>query len=229
MTLRRVAFWAACIAAPLGVVSDLLYAAAAGFHVDPAALLRLDVLAADPVLLRWAAFTDFASFYLLLAPIALYLRERFHGRDPLGDLYTVAALAYVVVGGAAALVLGAVGPALAIASAAAGPGAGPAYRIAAAALEDAVFLAVWQTFDAIMFGIFAIGVGRLLRDELRSFGTLTIVMGTASLLVALARVAGLEAVAIVTLIGWLPAMTIWFGWLAVSIRREDRPELAPAR
>ncbi|HSW94616.1 MAG TPA: hypothetical protein VLI88_00500 [Patescibacteria group bacterium] len=228
MTLRRVAFWAACLAVPLGLVSDALYVAAEGFRPDPAAMVRLDVLAADPALLRWAAFTDFASFYVPLVPVALYLRGRFASRDPLVDLYAVAAIAFAVVGGAAALALGAVGPALAAANATAGPAAAPAYAVAARALEDTVFVAIWQTCGASALGIFFVGISRLIRPEHRSLGTLTLVIGGDAFLVAAARVTGLEPVAIVTVVVWLPLMTIWFGWLALAALREGRPELARA-
>jgi len=226
VTLRRAALWAAAIAVPIGIASDVLYLAAAHFPVDPAALNRFDVLAADPALLRWAAFTDFCAFYAPLVPVALYLRRRFDRRDALLDLYTVAALAFAVVGGSAALVLGAVGPALAAAAAAGGPGAVPAYSIVARALEDAIYVAIWQTFGAIALGIFYVGVGRLLRCEQRWLGTLTIFIGADAFVVAVARIAGLEPVAIVTIAIWLPLMTLWSGWLAFSVLREGRPDLA---
>jgi len=218
MTLRRVAFWAACIGVPIGLVSDGLYFAAAHFPLDPAAMIRLDVLAADQTLLRWAAVTDFAGFYVPLVPVALYLRSRFAARDALLDLYTVAGLASAVVGGAAALVLGAVGPGL----------AGADDAVAARALADTVFVAIWQTFGAVAFGVFAIGIGRLLRPSHRSLGTLTIFMGADALLVAIARVAGLEPVAIVTIVIWLPLLSVWSAWLAASALREDLPDLALA-
>jgi len=218
MTLRRVAFWAACIGVPIGLVSDGLYFAAAHFPLDPAAMIRLDVLAADPTLLRWAAVTDFAGFYVPLVPVALYLRSGFAGRDALLDLYTVAGLAFAVVGGVAALVLGAVGPGLAAAGDA----------VVARALADTVFVAIWQTFGAVAFGVFAIGIGRLLRPSHRSLGTLTIFMGADALLVAIARVAGLEPVAIVTIVIWLPLLSVWSAWLAASALREDLPDLALA-
>lgn len=228
MTLRRVAFWAACVAVPLGLVSDALYFAAGGFRLDPAAMVKPDVLAADPSLLRWAAFTDFTSFYVPLVPVALYLRERFASRDALVDLWAVAALAFAVVGGAAALTLGVVGPALATANAAAAPAAAAAYAVAARALEDTVFVAIWQTFGAIALGVFFIGAGGLLRAEHRSLGALTMAIGADAFLVAGARVTGLEPVAIVTIVVWLPLMTIWFGWLALAALREGPSDLALA-
>ena len=226
MTLQRAAFWAAAIAVPLGIASDVLYAAAAHFPIDPAAINRFDVLAADPALLRWAAFTDFCAFYAPLVPVALYLRRRLDGRDPLLDVYTIAALAFAVIGGTAALVLGAVGPALAIGAATAGPVAAATYSVVAKTLEDAVYVAIWQTFGAIALGIFYIGVGRLLRRERRWLGALTIFIGADALVVAVARVAGLEPVAIVTIAVWLPLLTFWSGWLAFSVLREGRPDLA---
>lgn len=222
MTLRRVAFWAACVAVPLGIVSDLLYAAAEHFPLDPAALVRLDVLAADPTLLRWAAFTDFCSFYLPLVPIALYLRARFAGRDALLDLYTVGALGFATIGGCAALVLGVVGPTLA----AAGPSAGPATVIVARALEDAVLVAIWQIFGAIALGTFYLGLGRLLRPDHRRLGSFTMLLGVDAVLVAVARIVGLEPLVIVTVAIWLPLMTVWTAWLAASELRGDRPDLA---
>jgi hypothetical protein len=222
VTLRRVAFLAACVAVPLGIASDLLYFAATGFRLDPEAMVKLDVLAADPTLLRWAAFTDFGSFYLPLVPVAVYLHERFSGRDALLPLYTVAAVAFAVVGGGGAVVLGVVAPALAVASATAGAAALPAYAIVARALEDAVFVAIWQTLGAVALCVFFIGVGRLLRPEHRSLGTFTTVTGGLAFVVFLARVAGLEPVAILAILVWLPLITLWFGWLAFSVLRADR-------
>lgn len=131
---------------------------------------------------------------------------------------------FAAVGGAAALVLDTVGSALAAASAAAGPAAGPQYRVAATALEDAIVVAIWQTFGAVAFGVFALGIGRLLRAEQRWLGRLTLFIGGDALAVALARIAGLEAVAIVTIVVWLPLLTVWSGWLALAALREDRSE-----
>jgi hypothetical protein len=53
-------------------------------------------------------------------------------------------------------------------------------------------------------------------------------IGADAFLVAAARVTGLEPVAIVTIVVWLPLMTIWFGWLALAALREGPPDLALA-
>jgi hypothetical protein len=113
-------------------------------------------------------------------------------------------------------------------NAAAGAPALPAYAIVAQALEDAVFVAIWQVLGMIALGIFFIGVGRQLRPEHRSLGTLTILLGGLAFIVFLARVAGLEPVAVMAILVLLPLMTLWFGWLAFSALRAERPDLALA-
>ena len=226
MILRQVALWAALFAVPLGLLSDALYSASIGFRSDFVSLTKLDVLAADPALLRWATFTDVWGYYLPLAPIALYLRRRFDGRSGLLDLYTAAALAAVVIGSAGALVLGAVGPALASGYATATASERPAYKIAAAALEDAVFVAIWQTFDALVLGFFYVGIGQLLRRERRWLGTFSMFIGIDAILAAVFRVIGLEPLAIAAIVVWLPLMTVWFLWLALVTLRFPEPRSA---
>ena len=126
--LRRLAIAGVLLAVAIAVPSTIAFGAAFGGNVDAFMSIGSDLGAivagghSAAVLLRWGAFGDMLYSYVLLIPLALYLRSLFQDRKPwLADLGLMAGYAYIVVGaaGAASLALG--GPPLLDAYAAALP------------------------------------------------------------------------------------------------------------
>ena len=115
--LRRAAIVGVALAAVVGIVTTPIYFAAfrwdleAGIFVNPEPVLEQGRGAA--VLWRWGFLGDMGYSYLLLLPLALFLHRRLRGLRPwLADLGLAGALAYILIGGAAAGILAQAGSSL---------------------------------------------------------------------------------------------------------------------
>lgn len=221
--LRRLALASAILLAALGMVSNLLFAAAFQFRIDwfldPA--LAIAGGESSAVLLRWAAVTDLLSYYLPMVPIAIALRVVVREHDPVvADLATLAALGYVVVGSIGAGTLASAGPLLIRELA-----AGTIERAVLAAdfrlLIEVVFRGLWQGVNGFLLALWFVGIGVLLRHDHRRFGSLAIVLGlvsSAGLIMNITDLSLLRDAAIgVLFVLWF----IWTVWLAVSLHRRQ--------
>ena len=96
----------------LEAASTVLFLRAADYSLailnDPARLLHAGARGAD---LLWLASVLDMLGYLAAIPVALYLRERFRG-EPGSDLFTLAGVAFMLLGAAAAVAFAAAGPQL---------------------------------------------------------------------------------------------------------------------
>jgi hypothetical protein len=174
------------------VVSGLLFFATGGVSAagtpDTHAMVATGVSGAD--LVRWASFLDLFG-YLLLAPLALYLHRRFR-QDPLIDLYTVAALAYILFGALGAIILATAAPQL-IRDYATAASAAEQESIATtlSTLNQVVSVDLWQILEGIPAGVWLIGIGTSVyhaKHHLLSF--VPFALGGLLLLIAVGRILG---------------------------------------
>jgi hypothetical protein len=229
VTLRTMAVAALIVTAVLGPISTLLFAVAFQFRPEWFADPALMVVAGgeSAAILRWASITDLFSYYLPTGVVALAL---WHALRPLGvrlaDAATLAALGYVLAGGAAAAALAAAGPLLLEAHSA--PGADQDTVAVTFAVLIEVVRAVWQLLDAVLLGVWWLGIGSLLRTDQPRFARLTLALGGLALLGAVVTSATLEVPAVGTvrdaMLGLLFVMwTVWSVWLALLLHRRAAP------
>ena len=180
--LRRAAIVCVALAVVVCIVSTPFYFAAfgwdleAGIFVYPESVLEQGRAAA--VLWRWGFLGDLLYSYLLLLPLALFLHRRLRDRQPwLADVGLAGALAYILIGGAAAAILAQAGSSLIVAYHAAAPTDQPAILIAFHVLRDSFVFGVWQTLDGLTAGIWVLSVGLLLLADRRWVGRLLVVLG----------------------------------------------------
>jgi hypothetical protein len=107
-TFRRVAAVAAFQMAFLGLASNLLFLAAFRFRfgwlVEPELAVAGGTTSAE--LLRWAALTDAAGYYVPMVPIAVVWWVELRPRRPLlMDLGAAGAILFAVAGATAAVIL----------------------------------------------------------------------------------------------------------------------------
>jgi len=109
---RRLAGAATLLAIPFSLGSSgLLMAAAGGDNQLLLSGLLVGIGVRGAAFFRWGMLLDVLGYYLLLAPLALYLRERFKGQGgSFVTLYTLCGLAYILIGAMGAIILAAVGP-----------------------------------------------------------------------------------------------------------------------
>lgn len=224
LTLRRIAIAAVVVQIAVGMLSNLLNVAAFQFRVesfvDPA--LIVEGGDASATLLYWGMITDLFSYYLPTAPIALAVWVALRPRGPLlAAAGLMAALAFVIVGslGAVTLALGA--PPLIRDYAAAGAGE-EAIAATLRMLLEVVGRGWWQLLNAVLFGLWAVSAGLLLRREPR-LGQLAVTLGVLSWLAAIANIFGLTLVLYGLFVLVLPAWTLFVAWLAVLLARRGPP------
>jgi hypothetical protein len=222
-SLRRLAVAGVLLAIVISVPSSLAFAAAFGWDLEatifgePSAILGRGPEAA--ALLRWGAVGDMFYSYLLLVPLAMFLHRRLRPNRPwLADLGTLAGLAYIFVGGAAAAVLAIYGSSLVEAYSTAAPADQPGIATSFELVRNVVFFALWQMLDALTLGMWILSVGVLLLDQRRVVSRLLVVLGVALLAASLMSMTGVHSIAFIG-IGLLVALVVWVGWAALDRSR----------
>jgi hypothetical protein len=172
-------------------VSGLLFFATGGVSAqgtpDTQAMLASGASGAD--LVRWASFVDMFG-YLLLAPLALYLHQRFR-HDPLIDLYTVAGLAYILIGAIGAVILASAAPMLMRDYAVASVVQRESLATTLSTLNQIVSVGFWQILEGIPAGVWLVGIGAsLYQAKHRVVSLVPFVLGGLLLLFAIVRILG---------------------------------------
>ena len=148
-----------------------------GLSVDPSKLLASGPTGAT--LIRWGSLIDMVG-YLSIAPVVLYLRNRYLGTAYV-DLFAVAGLTVVVIGSTE------VGPLIteyAAANAAQKAAAVPAFST----LYRAVVLGLWQTLETIPATVWLLGTALAARREApRSVFVILVVVGVINGTIAVYR------------------------------------------
>lgn len=225
-TLRRAAIVGVALAAVVGVVTTPMYFAAFGWDVEAGIFVHPEPVLEQgreaSALWRWGFLGDMLYSYLLLLPLALYLHRRLRGSRPwLADLGLAGALAYVLIGGAAAGILAQAGASLIEAYHDAAPTDRPAILTSFHLLRDAFVFGVWQTIDALTAGGWALAVGWLLIADRPVVGRLVVVLGALGWTFALMTMSGIHSLAVLGG-GLAAAVIVWIVWVLL-----ERPRHAP--
>lgn len=227
--LRRVALIGVALAVVIGVTSSAAFFVAFGWDIeaaifgDPGAILGRGPQAA--LLLRWGAIGDMFYSYLLLVPLALYLRAALRPRKPwLADVGTLAAFAYIFVGAAGAAILAIVGSSLVESYSIAAPADRFAIATSFEMLRNIVFFALWQMLDAITLGTWVLSVGWLIRIDRPNLGRLLVVVGMGIIAASLMSMFGVHSLELIG-IGGLAVLVSWAAWVMF----DRHPAISPLR
>jgi len=191
---------------------------------DSALIVRLG---SDHVeLFRWASLLDLFGSYLLMLPLAVYLRNSFHAEQPATvDIGTVAAVVFGVAGATGAATWASATPLIA-AYARASPGDRP-YLAAIFAAAIRAGTALWHFVEgpaaAVWFGCTALATRHRWRGFARYSAALTvaIALGSAGTMVLPDATSSGPAT-----LFFLP-VAVWPVWLAIRIWRDDGIDCAP--
>jgi hypothetical protein len=181
-----IAFAAAAIT--LELLAGLMYSAAAGFSnglsVDPATLLASGPSGA--ALIHWGSLIDMFG-YLSIAPVVLYLRDRYASARYI-DLFAAAGLAVVVIGSIGAASMATAAPALISDYIAASAAQKQMLLPAFATLYRIVVVGMWQTLETIPAAVWLLGTASAARREgPRSVFVTLLVIGLINAAIALYR------------------------------------------
>jgi hypothetical protein len=225
--LRRAAIVGVALAVVVAIVATPIYLAAFGWDLDAAIFVRPEAVLGrgqdTAVLWRWGFLGDMLFSYLLLLPLALFSHRRLREQGPwLADVGLIGALAYILIGGAAAAILAQAGSSLIEAHEAADSAQRSAILTSFHLLRDAFVFGVWQTFDALTAGTWAFSVGWLLLTDRPLLGRMLIVVGAWAWAFAFATMAGIHSLAVLGG-SFAVAVAAWIVWTAL-----DRTRPGPA-
>jgi hypothetical protein len=176
----------------LEVASLVFYAAAAGY---PTALSvpPIELLASGPSgsrLIAWGSLVDMFG-YLSIAPVVLYLRDRY-SEARLINLYALAGLALVVVGSIGDVVMRAAAPDLIRQYQGASPAGRQSLEVVFGALYRGVVEGMWQTLVAVLAAIWLIGTAFAVRGRAsRTVFLIMLLIGLANAAIGVFRLTGL--------------------------------------
>ena len=188
----RVAVVFAILALVLEAASLVFYSAAAGYStslsVPPIALL-----ASGPSgvrLIEWGSLVDLFG-YLCIAPVVLYLRDRYAGARAV-NLYAIAGVGVVVIGPIGDVVMRAAASYLIHQYQAASPSGRHSIEFVFGALYRGVVEGMWQTLVALLAAIWLIGTAIAIRGRAsRAVLVIMLLIGLLNAGLAVYRLSGL--------------------------------------
>jgi hypothetical protein len=175
----------------LETASLVFYAAAAGstaIGVPPSVLLASGPSGAH--LIEWGSLVDMFG-YLCIAPVVLYLSDRYAGARAI-NLYAVAGIALVVVGSTGDVVMRAAAPYLIRQYQVASPAGRHSIDFVFGVLYRGVVEGMWQTLVAILAAIWLLGTAFAARRRAsRTVLVIMVVIGIAMAALGAFRITGL--------------------------------------
>jgi Domain of unknown function (DUF4386) len=224
-SFQRLAAVTSILATLLALGSIGFQAVALGVSTDPfsnlTSLLRIGANGAN--LFRWGLILDIFGYYLLLAPLALFLWSRL---KPAGmnliSLYTFCGLAYMLVGAIGAATLAAISPPLIEGYGQASGQQRQVYEAVFSGFINAVYVGLWNLLESSLGGIWWLGIGLFLRREQPALGIFTTALGIFALLDALGRILNIQIIYTVGLAGILLLIPIWTLWFGIDLLRSRK-------
>jgi hypothetical protein len=170
---------------------------------------------------RWGNLLDLFGYYLLLAPLALYLHERFKSQGgPFVTLYTLCGLAYILIGAIGAILLAAVGPTLIREYALAQASQRATLQVVFDSFYRLVYSGLWNPLEILLEGIWLVGMGATVRHERRRLGLLTTGIGCLGLLQALGSILDNPLIFQVGFAGLVFLPLVWMpGWAIQLLKK----------
>ena len=217
---RRIAAVSAILSAPLALgASAALGVTIGGMNsevvADPALLVTLGERGGG--LVRVIEVIGLFGYYLLIVPLALYLREWLKEHSPnLVNLATVFGLAHIFIGAIGSILFFTAIPALTSAYAQAAETQREVVLIVSRTLTD-VGIAGLFAVSAIAGSLWWLGIGPALRAKNRVLGIVTVIVGILILVYGLGASLKIEFLSFLELFTFLTP--IWALWLGVLMLR----------
>ena len=224
-SFRRIAAITAIISAPLALAAVVVLTMAVEFNFelmsDQARLITLGARAAE--LFRLGEILGFFGYSLLLVPVVLYLWDWLKPRSPkLVTMYTVFGLAFIFIGAVGASLRAGVLPGMMSAYAQAASAQGQILSTIFQTVIDVIFGAIGP-LESLLFGLWLLGIGLVLRGERRSLGIIAVILGIAFLGTAFGDMLQVEPLSMLELAYFISP--IWVLWLGIVIwRRGEQSE-----
>jgi len=145
---------------------------------DPALTIRY---ATDMELVKWFNLLDMFGYYLLLLPLIFYFHRQYRYTTPWSSLISFSGLAYVFTGALGAAILAVVWPDLLTGYVSADPENKTVISHLFKTITTMVTVGLWNTLEVLFAAVWWIGLGKMLYNESRSLGIITIIAGISTL------------------------------------------------
>jgi hypothetical protein len=202
------------------LASDICLGVATNFRPsalsNPSSLITIGTDGAN--FFRWGMVFDVFGYYVLLTPLALVLWKWLRPNGGLlVTLYTWCGLGYILVGAMGAILLAAVEPPLIIQYVQARSAQRETLQIVFTSFLNAVYLGLWNPLEALLAGIWWVGIGSLLRYRRPGLGIVSMLLGVGALLDAFGNFVGLEPVFLLG-VSWLVFFFfVWVAWCGIEL------------
>ena len=222
-SFQRFAAVTAIVSFPLALASDVLSGLPINFSPDvatnPALMLSVGTDGAN--LLRWGMILDMLGYYLPLLPLALFLQRWLGPRNPdWVRFYTICGLGYILIGAIGASTLAAVQPPLINAYGQASVEQRYVLETVFITMWNMVFGGIWNILEALLVGVWFLGIGLLVRDERRLFSIFSIILGASALLDSLGMILGIEALFLLGVSIYVFLAPVWALWIGIDLLRK---------
>jgi len=222
-SFQRFAAVTAIVSFPLALASDVLSGIPTNFSPDVATnpALMLAVGADEANLLRWGVILDMLGYYLPLLPVALLLQRWLRPRNPdWVRFYTICGLGYIFIGAIGASTLAAVQPSLINAYDQASVEQRYVLETAFITMWNMVFGGIWNILEALLAGVWFLGIGLLVRDERRIFSIVSMILGVSALLDSLGIILGIETLFLLGVSIFVFLAPVWALWIGIDLLRK---------
>lgn len=222
-SFQRFAAVTAIVSFPLTLASVVLSGIAQNFSPDmtanPALMLSIGVSGTN--LLRWGMILDMLGYYLPLLPVTLFLQHWLRPRSPNWvRFFTICGLGYIFIGAIGAATLAAVQPALINLYAQASADQRYVLETIFSTIWNMVFGGMWNILDALLVGVWFLGIGWFLRTERRIFSIVSIILGTSALLDSLGMILNIEVIFLLGVSIYVLLAPFWVLWLGIDLVRK---------
>lgn len=209
--------WITLLSGVIGLLSYFLVALAVNFNFEffSDASLIFSIDGVSSTILKWSMITDIFGYYLLLLPILFYIHEWMKGKTEWRKVLTFCGGSYIFAGALGAAILGAAWPVLLDKFPSATPEQQEIIKITFENLALIVVYGIWNMFDALMFAVWFISIGYLLKRETSFWAWFTIIVGLLSAMDFIGNVFGVKSVADMAVNLYLILAPLWaigFGW-----------------
>jgi hypothetical protein len=227
---RQIAAITAILAAPVTLANTIVLFIAVDFNTElmsnPVGLINIGAAASE--IFRWGTILELGAPTLLLVPAALYLWYWLEPRAPrLVTMYTVFGLASMLLAVTGTLLRANLYPPLMAAYPQASEAQQEILMVIFQGITDFNFEGLWA-LELILWGIWWLGIGLVLRRERRSLGIFTVILGTMFLIAGagwLLRVGTLARLENAFFL--VPFWTVWLG-IVIWRRGEQSEQMAAA-
>ena len=168
-------------------------------------------------LAKWFNLLDMFGYYLLLLPLIFYFHQQYKYKSPWTSLFTFSGLAYVFTGALGAAILAAIWPDLMVDYSMASSENKTVIITVFKATTLLVTKGMWNILEVLFAAVWWIGLGKMICNESKSLGILTIITGISTLMDATGNITGIQVLSDIGLNAYLLLGIIWPVIIGISL------------